>query len=127
MFDPPSFSTVVKELETELNKGNVFSVRSVWDRYCQILTTNGTASPAVGSSNVLRSFRNDLKACLGDAIEFAENISRKNSLLILPKLPRKTVLKNLENISQDRDKRDTEGMLLKAFSSMQACTDHCII
>lgn len=44
--------------------------------------------------------------------------THQDSLLILPSLPRKTVLKYPVNISEDKNKRDTESMLLKAFLSI---------
>lgn len=43
VFDPVCLHEVMKELDVELKAGNIFSIKSVWNRYIELLSSNDSA------------------------------------------------------------------------------------
>lgn len=63
-------NTVIDELEAGLEKGNIYSVQTVWNRYCELVTaTQPAALSSVGNGNELRRFRRKIEDHFGDKIE----------------------------------------------------------
>ena len=94
LFDELCFHEIVKELEVELEAGNIFYVNSVWDRYWELCSLHVTETkfPQKGSSNILRAFRQRLKEYFRDEIEFVIGQRKRDSLLILPNCTKQSVV-----------------------------------
>ena len=118
-YNQACFIAVVQELEKGLDGGNIYTVKSVWDRYCELMTTttsiNTSALSSSSDSNALRAFRKKLESSLGDKVEFITNTSKKESLLIVPSVTKDSIFQTLKDTAVDKDTKDTE-CALQTFS-----------
>jgi len=117
-YNQACFNAVVQELEKGLDGGNIYTVKSVWDRYCELMTTTSINTSTLSSSsdsNALRAFRKKLESSLGDKVEFITNTSKKESLLIVPSVTKDSIFQTLKDTAVDKDTKDTE-CALQTFS-----------
>lgn len=104
------FTNVVKELEKGLDEGNIYTVKSVWDRYCELATCETNIS-VYKDSNKLRAFRKKLVSYLGNKIELVSNTNKNESLLIVPTVTKDKIFQTLKANAVDQGAREAEGSL----------------
>lgn len=74
------FQATMEDLNKGLSKGDIYSIASVWERYCQLLADRNTP-PGIYRSN---RFKEKIQRYLGDKVEFVKPLSQKEPLLIVP-------------------------------------------
>ena len=114
-FEQACFQKCMAELDSELKSGNIFSIRSVWNRYCELLSSNENCKMTETDSNILRSFRCRIKAYFGDRIDIVGNERKRDSLLILPNLPKHVYVKNLVDNAKASETEQVEKDIKSVF------------
>ena len=71
------FRAVMGEEQVGLNRGPVFTVKTLWERYLELLTTRSAESELLDGNNQLRWFRNKVKKHFEGKAEF---IAQENSI-----------------------------------------------
>lgn len=116
-FQQACFQKCMAELTSEFRNGNIFSIRSVWNRYCELLSSNENCKMTEIDSNILRSFRTRVKAHFGERIDIVENGRKRDSLLLLPNLPKHVYVKNLVDNAKANETEQVEKDVKSVFLS----------
>jgi hypothetical protein len=111
------FNSLIEELERGIKQGNIYSVKTVWSRYCELVTVtqHETLSINENSSNSMRLFRMKIQEHFGDKIKFITQERKCDSLLILPNTPRETLIGKLRENTSELAEKETECQLLKSL------------
>lgn len=105
--DEICFISTMDELSKGLVRGEIYSLCTVWDRYCELLS-DFQCDPGIYRSN---AFKKRIKQHLGDQVEFVKPLSQHESLLLFPAMT--TELAAQAFLKASRDAAEEEEYSLK--------------
>lgn len=122
-FNKTCLITVIKELQNGLKQGNIYSIKTVWNRYSDLVSVSQSKTTCDPDSNTLRSFRNEIVKHCGDTIELIAQQLKSDSMLIFPYMPKNTLANKLCQNVVDLEAKETEYTLLKTLREVDIDKD----
>lgn len=117
----PCFTAVMEEMQDGLHAGNVYSVKTVWERYLQLVSSTTSKSDHPKDSNAMRCFRNEIQKHFGDKIDFIAPEAKCDSLFIFPTLTKDALAGKLTESAVELDAKEAEQRLLKSITLDTDC------
>lgn len=113
----------MRELEGGIQAGNMYSMKTVWERYCEVVDACQPSAVPLRNSNIMGNFRKKIEFYFGDKVELVAQESRKDFLLIFLNLPQKAIFQHLQEECAKRGKKEPKNKTLKALSETDADND----
>ena len=98
-----------------MNRGNVFTIKTVWERYLELLATSPAESELQDDKETLRWFRNKVKKYFQGKEEFIAQVNRADSLLIFPAISKDCLVAKWSECAVELEAMNAECKMQKAL------------
>ena len=109
------FSMVMNEMKDGMDKGNVYSIDTIWNRYCSLLSQVGEIPAAYHS----RNFRDRICSHLAGSVEFVRPLDPKQPLLLFPAFSSGIAVQTLHRLTLDQAEME-DGSSLETTAVIDA-------
>jgi len=78
------FNSLVEELRVGLSRGSIYTMATVWERYCEMLQTDFNVLVDKCDRDNRKNFQNKMKRSLCGKADFVQSLDPQEALLVFP-------------------------------------------